>query len=204
MISNQIVTISREYGSGGRIVGKELAKAMDVPYYDREILNKVAEESGFSRELMEEDERKAGKGFFYNLSMAFGSGSSGDYTSINEKFFLAQFDYVQKMAKEEKSFVIVGRCADYILREFNNVTNVYIYGDTEDKIKRAVEKYGQTEEEAEEIMKSADKARANYYHYHTGRKWGDPHNYNLCIGSGRVREEKIANIILEYIENREA
>jgi len=176
---------------------------MEVPYYDRQILDKVAEESGFNREMIEEDEHRASKGFFYSLSMAFGNGGNGDYMSVNEKFFLAQFDYLQKMAREQKAFVIVGRCSDYILREFENVTNVYIYGDEPDKIRRAVEVYGHTEDEVKTLLKTVDKARANYYHYHTGKKWGDPHNYNICIGSGKVKEKDIAKIILEYIDNKE-
>ena len=199
-MKNRVITISREFGSGGRLIGRRLAERMGVPYYDRQILNRIAEESGFSREMMENAERKAKHGFMYSLSSAFGAGETGpDSLSLNERFFLAQFDTIREVA-EEGSCVIVGRCADYILRGYPEVTNVFIYAEEGDKIKRAVEEYGVPENEVKKLMHDADKARANYYNYHTGRKWGNPVNYNLCLDSGYLSVDDIVDLILFYAE----
>ena len=137
-MKNRVITISREYGSGGRIIGQKLAEKLGVPCYDKEIMDRIAEENGFSREMMEEAEKKAKNGFFYSLASAFGTGETGpDSLSLNERFFLAQFDTIREVA-DEGSCVIVGRCADYILRGYQEVTNVFIYAEEGDKIKRAV------------------------------------------------------------------
>ncbi len=199
-MEKNIITISREFGSGGRLIGKRLAEKLGVPYYDKELLDRIAEESGFSREMMEESEKKAKNGFLYSLASAMGTGESGpESLSLNERFFLAQFDTIKKIA-EEGSCVIVGRCADYILRGMPEATNVFIYAEEADKIKRAVEEYGVSEKEVKKLMKDTDKARANYYSYHTGRKWGEPVNYHMSIDSGYVAIDDIVDIIIKYTE----
>ena len=199
-MKNRVITISREFGSGGRLIGQKLAEKLGVPLYDKTILDRIAEESGFSREMMEEAQKKAKHGFLYSLSSAFGTGETGpESLSLNERFFLAQFDTIREVA-EEGSCVIVGRCADYILRGYPEVTNVFLYAEEEDKIKRAVEEYGAPEKDVKKIMHDTDKARANYYHYHTGRKWGDPVNYNLCIDTGYIGIDDIVDLILFYVE----
>ena len=198
----KIITISREFGSGGRIIGKRLAEKLGVPYYDRDLLDRIAEESGFSREMIETAEKKAKNGFLYSLASAMGTGEAGpESLSLNERFFLAQFDTIRKIA-EEGSCVIVGRCADYILRGLPYATNVFIYAEEADKIKRAVEEYGIPEDQVRKVMKETDKARANYYVYHTGRKWGDHVNFNLSIDSGYLEIEDIVDLIIYYTEKQ--
>lgn len=126
MSDKRIITISREFGSGGRLIGKRLAEKLDVPYYDKELLDRIAEESGFCREMMEDAEKKAKNSFLYSLISALGTAEAGpESLSLNERFFLAQFDTIKKIA-EEGSCVIVGRCADYILRGMPEATNVFI------------------------------------------------------------------------------
>lgn len=199
-MSKQIITISREFGSGGRLIGRRLADDLGVPYYDKELLSRIAQERGFSREMMEEAEMKAKNSFFYSLSSAFGTGDSGpDSLSLNERFFLAQFDTIKEIAAEG-SCVIVGRCADYVLRGEPGATNIFIYAETEDKIRRAVEEYGVPEKDVKKIMNDTDKARANYYSYHTGRKWGVPVNYNLSLDSGYISIENAVKLIETYLE----
>ena len=199
-MKNRVITISREFGSGGRLIGQKLADKLGVPLYDKTILDRIAEENGFSREMMEEAEKKAKNSFLYSLSSAFGTGETGpESLSLNERFFLAQFDTIRKVA-EEGSCVIVGRCADYILRGYPEVTNVFLYAEEGDKIKRAVEEYDVPEKDVKKIMHDTDKARANYYNYHTGRKWGDPVNYNLCIDTGYIGIDDIVDLILFYVE----
>lgn len=202
MTDKKIITISREFGSGGRLIGKCLAEKLGVPYYDKELLDRIAEESGFSREMMEDAEKKAKNSFLYSLMSAMGTGESGpESLSLNERFFLAQFDTIRKIA-EEGSCVIVGRCADYILRGMPEATHVFVYAEEEDKIKRAVEEYGVPESEVKKMMKDTDKARANYYAYHTGRKWGEHVNYNLSIDSGYIGIEDIVELIIKYTDSK--
>ncbi len=197
-----IITISREFGSGGRLIGKRLAEKLGVPYYDKELLDRIAEESGFCREMMEDAEKKAKNSFLYSLMSAMGTGETGpESLSLNERFFLAQFDTLRKIA-EEGSCVIVGRCADYILRGIPEATNVFIYAEEADKIKRAVDEYGVPQAEVKKMMKDTDKARANYYNYHTGRKWGDQVNYHLSIDSGYLEIEDIVDLIISYTEKK--
>lgn len=197
-----IITISREFGSGGRLIGKALSDKLGIPYYDKELLDRIAEESGFCREMIEDAEKKAKNSFLYSLASAMGAGDSGpESLSLNERFFLAQFDTIREIA-DEGSCVIVGRCADYILRGIPEATNVFIYAEEGDKIKRAVEKYGVPEESVKKLMKDTDKSRANYYAYHTGRKWGEHVNYNLSIDSGYMEMEDIADIIIQYTRKK--
>ena len=194
----KVITISREFGSGGRLIGRRLAEKLNVPYYDKELLDRIAEESGFSREMIEGAEKRAKNSFLYSLASAIGTGEAGPETlSLNERFFLAQFETIRKIA-EEGSCVIVGRCADYILRGVPQAVNVFIYAEEEDKIKRAVEEYGIPEKDVRKVMRDTDKARANYYAYHTGRRWGDYLNFNLCIDSGYLEIDDIVDLIINY------
>ena len=199
-MDKKLITISREFGSGGRLIGKRLAEKLDIPYYDKELLDRIAEESGFSKEMMVEAEKKAKNSFLYSLASAMGTGEAGpESLSLNERFFLAQFDTTRRIA-DEGSCVIVGRCADYVLRGMPEATNVFIYAEEADKIKRAVQEYGVPEDSVKKLMKDTDKARANYYAYHTGRKWGEHVNYNLSIDSGYIEIEDIVDLIIKYTD----
>ena len=202
-MEKQIITISREFGSGGRLIGKKLAEELDLPYYDKNLLDQIAKENGYSVEMMEEDEMRARNSFLYSLTNAFGSGGyGGDTQSLNEKFFMAQFDYITKLAESGDGGVIIGRCADYVLRNFDNVTNIFIYADEESKIARATEAYGVSAENIKKTLNDVNKARANYYKYHTGKKWGEATNYHLCIDSGKLEIDDIVKLIIEYVNLR--
>ena len=197
-----IITISREFGSGGRLIGKRLAEKLNVPFYDKQLLDMIAEESGFCKEMIEGAQKKAKNSFLYSLASAMGTGEAGpESLSLNERFFLAQFDTIRKIA-DEGSCVIVGRCSDYILRGLPEATHIFIYAEEADKIKRAVEEYGVPEEDVKKMMRDTDKARANYYSYHTGRKWGEHVNYNISIDSGYISVDDIVDLILIYTERK--
>ena len=200
----KLVTISREYGSGGRVVGKLLAEKLGVPLYHKEIIEMAASESGLSPEVIESAELAAKSSFSYTLSSAvsFGEGFGGEAISMNEKLFLAQFDVIAEIGAKGEG-VIVGRCADYVLRDDPDVINVFIYGEKEDKIRRCVEEYGDDEDEVEKKMQTYDKARRNYYNYHTSRKWGDYRNYDLAINSSLVGEQGAADVIYAYLAARD-
>ena len=199
----KLITISREYGSGGRIIGKILAEKLDVPFYDKEIIDIAVADSGFSREMIENAELQAKNSFAYNLAsaMTFGDGTGGASLSVNEKLFLAQFQVIQKIGETGEG-VIVGRCADYVLKDLPGVTNVFIHAEMEDRINRAVEKYGDDPDRVKELIATYDKARQNYYNYHTCQKWGEYKNYNLAINSSYITEEEAAELIVEYVERR--
>ena len=198
-----LVTISREYGSGGRIIGKLVAEKLGVPFYDKEIIDLAVEESGFSREMIESAELKAKSSFAYSLAstVSFGESVSGGSLSVNEKLFLAQFDVIKKIGDSGEG-VIVGRCADYVLRDTPGVTNVFIYSEMEERIKRCVEVYGDDPAKVKQIIATYDKARQNYYNYHTCQKWGEYRNYNLIINSYCISEEEAADLIVSYVQNR--
>ncbi len=202
-MEKRIITISRTYGSGGRIIGKKLAEDMEVPFYDKALIDRIAEESGYSKEMIENAEMQAKNGFLYTLATSLGgNGEAGvDGLSLNDKFFLAQMKVVRKIA-EEGPCVIVGRCADYILRDMHEATNLFIYGEMEHRIKRAVSEYGMNLENAENEIKNIDKARRNYYNYHTGRKWGDVLNYHLTLDSGYIGVEDAIGLIEHFLEHR--
>ena len=200
----KLITISREYGSGGRVVGKLVAEKLGVPLYDKDIIDMAAKESGLSREVIESAELQAKSSFSYTLSSAvsFGEGFGGEAISMNEKLFLAQFDVITEIGDRGEG-VIVGRCADYVLRDDPDVVNVFVYGEKEDKIRRCIEEYGDSEEEVEKKMATYDKARRNYYNYHTSRKWGDYKNYDLIINSSDVGEQGAADVIIEFLAAKE-
>ena len=174
-----------------------------MPLYIKDIITMAAKESGLSPEVIESAELQAKSSFSYTLSSAvsFGEGFGGEAISMNEKLFLAQFDVITEIGAKGEG-VIVGRCADYVLRDDPDVTNVFIYGEKEDKIRRCIEEYGDDEATVEKKMATYDKARRNYYNYHTSRKWGEYKNYDLAINSSLVGEEGAADIICAYLEAR--
>ena len=133
--------------------------------------------------------------------MSFGDGYVGDNVSLNEKLFITQVDVINQIASTGEG-VIVGRCADYILREMPGVTNIFIHAETEDRIKRSIDEYGIDPDKAKNVVQTYDKARANYYNYHTCQKWGEYSNYNLSINSSYITEEEAANLIVSYMETR--
>ena len=201
--NKKVITISREYGSGGRLIGQKLAERLGVPFYDRDAINeRISKESGYAKEMFTGAEQKAKNSFLDSLASAMGTGEAGpESLSLNERLFLAQFDTIRRIA-EEGSCVIVGRCADYILRGLPYATNVFIYAEEEDKIQRAVEVYGDSPEQVRKKMKQSDKARANYYAYHTGRKWGEHVNFNLSIDSGYLTIDDIVDLIIMYTDKQ--
>ena len=163
----------------------------------------AVEKSGLSRDIIETAELRAKSSFSYSLSsaMSFGEGYIGDNVSLNEKLFITQVDVINQIASMGEG-VIVGRCADYILREMPGVTNVFIHAELEDRIRRSIDEYGADPQKAKSIVQTYDKARANYYNYHTCQKWGEYSNYNLSINSSYITEEEAANLIVSYIETR--
>lgn len=199
----KLVTISREYGSGGRIIGRLVAEQLGVPFYDVEIIDMAVEKSGLSREVIETAELRAKSSLSYSLASAMNmvDAFSAPVLSVNEKLFLAQFDVIKQIGDSGEG-VIVGRCADYVLRDIPGVTNVFIHAEFDDRVKRCIDVYGVEESKAKATVEKYDKARANYYNYHTCQKWGAYSNYNLAINTSYMTEEAAASLIINYLNTR--
>lgn len=207
MNGNLVITIGRESGSAGRLIGQKLAKEMGVKCYDKELLALAAKNSGLCEELFETHDEKPTNSFLYSLVMD--TYSLGYTTSaymdmpINHKIFLAQFDTIKKLADEE-SCVIVGRCADYALEEYPNTVSVFICGREEDKMAHLREKYEITAAKAKDIMVKTDKKRASYYNYYSSKRWGDCKSYDLCISSSAVGYDGAVQMILAFAKMKQA
>lgn len=182
----QIITINREYGSGGRYVGQILASLLDIPFYDKELISLAAKESGLAEDYIKENEQKK-------------KIKNGEY-NLEDQIFLAEAKVIEKIAKD--SCVIVGRCADYILKDKKNVTSIFLYSSTEDKIKRAVKYYHIDKEKAEKRIKKVNKERAKHYEYYTNQRWNDIAHYDFAINVDSLGVIKTAEIIQEIIVNK--
>lgn len=204
---NTIITIGRQYGSGGREIGKILSERYQIKYFDKELLSRAAKESGFCEEMLKNHDERPTNSFLYNLVMdtySFGYNSASFVDMpISHKVFLAQFDTIKKIAKEEPC-VIIGRCADYALSEFKNCLNLFIYADEDAKLKRIMERNNVSEDKAREMMNKKDKQRQSYYNYYSSKKWGRADSYDLCINSARLGIEGTVNLIMQYIDDFES
>ena len=203
---NTIITIGRQFGSAGREIGEKVAAHFGIPCYDKELLSRAAKESGFCEEMIETHDERPTNSFLYNLVMdtySFGyNASSFVDMPISHKIFLAQFDTIKKIASEGPC-VIVGRCADYALSEFDNAVHLFIYGDEDKKVKRIMEKYNLTESKAREMIVKKDKQRQSYYNYYSSKKWGRADSYDLCINSSLLGIDGTAKLIIQAIEDFE-
>lgn len=190
-MSNRIITVSREFGSGGRFIGKEAAKKLGIRFYDKDIIAKVAEETGLSENFIEKKgEYAPGKSLF---SYAFVSRDSAG-RSLDDQLYAAQQKIILDIAQKE-SCVIVGRCADFILRDHENCVNVFIYGTEDTKKKRIMELYDKSEREAAKLLHEVDKKRSINYQYYTDQIWGKTQNYTLTLNSSKLGYEKCIDII---------
>ena len=189
-----VITISREYGSGGRYIGRLIADKLGIKLYDKDFIEKLAKDTGFSEEYIESNEQKR------NVLDVF---NSGYYAGLNnsDELFIKEAELIKEVSNEE-SCVIIGRCADFILKDKENVFKVFVYSNTENKIKRVTKIYGLNEEKAKKEIKRIDKLRANHYKYYTEREWKDNSNYDICINSDTLGVEKSANLICEIIEKK--
>jgi len=195
-MKNVIFTIGRQYGSGGRLIGKKLAEELGIPFYDKELLTMAAKDSGFCEEIFETHDERPTSSFLYSLVMG---GYGSDSMPLNHKLFLAQFETIKKLAKQG-SCVIIGRCADYALEGMPNVVNVFIHADMESRVKRVVEEYGEDAKQAVSLINKTDKKRANYYNYYSDKKWGAMDTYNLSIDSGKIGIDNAVKLIKDYAE----
>lgn len=188
---NKIITISRQFGSGGRTIGKKLAEELGIKCYDAEIIEKIAEESGLTKEYIEEKgEYTSYTGFLSHAMQA----RTYNGNSLSDDIWIIQKKIIEDIANKE-SCVIVGRCADYILKDKENVLKVFIHSSLENRAKRIVEQYGQTDKDPITRLKDKDKRRASYYEFYTDIKWGDVRNYDIALDSSKFGIDKCVEIL---------
>ena len=203
-MENRVITIARSYGSGGRKMGRLLAKELGYEYYDREILRIASDESGISEELFRQaDEKQRIPLFRIAREVYTGEGippDSDDFIS-NENLFRYQAKIIRELAAT-RNCVIVGRCANFILRGRDNVLNVFVTAPVVDCVRRVMETDGLNLEEAEKKIKKIDKRRADYFKYFTGRQWQDAALYDLCLNTGHMSEQKCVDIVRAYMDAR--
>lgn len=190
-----VITIGRQYGSGGRFIGQKVAEKLGVPFYDNELLLKASEASGLSKNIMSSYDEKV-DGIFSGI---FPSTYIPE-ASLGSRVFIAQFETIKKLAQEQ-SCVIVGRCADYVLKDFPNVVNVFVTAPIEECVERAVKYYGLDSKKALDVINKTNKKRASYYNFYTDKKWGSAKSYDLCINS-TIGVDAVVNCILTYLEGK--
>ena len=195
-MAKRIITISREFGSGGRFIGEEVAKKLGIAYYDKNVINEIAEKSGLSPEYIQENaELSPKKGLF---AYAF-SGRDITGKSVEDMVYEAQRNIILELAEKEPC-VIIGRNADYILKDRDDVLNVFIHGDMLEKIKRITGLYNVKEKEAVKMMADTDKRRRTNYNFYTDQNWGKASNYTLCLNSSQLGYDRCEMIIMECVK----
>lgn len=190
-----IVTIGREYGSGGRIIAQKVADMLQIPFYDKELIAKVAEKTGYSEAYIREADQRPTGSFLYDLYF------SSQMPSVSDQVFITQSKVIREMAEKGGS-VIVGRCADYVLHDREPVLRVFIHAPIEERMRRAKEEYGVETDKLESYVQKKDKYRSSYYNFFTSGRWGTANNYDLCINS-RLGLDAAAEIIADAARHLE-
>lgn len=200
-----VITISRQFGSGGREIGKNLADGLHIPFYDKELINLAAKESGISRDFFEKYDEQGSNSLLYSLSLGASATINNEYgissqLPMSDKLFLIQNDIIKKVSMSP--CVIVGRCADYVLADRKDCINLFICADIKKRIRYAIDIHKINPDKAEEYIRKKDKSRAAYYNRYTDKKWGNPENYHLCINSGELGVSRSVELIGYYLRQK--
>ena len=196
MTDNLIITISRQYGTGGREIGHKLAKRLGISFLDRELITRAAKKSGFSEELFEQLDKRATNSFLYSLTMFGSTGLNG--MSLTDQLYLAQAKVIREAA-ESGPCVIVGRCGDYVLRERPNCLKVYLHASEEYRTARIMKAESLNHDDALRKVRQTDRRRADNYRYYTRRIWGHSRNYDLTVNT-EIGPEAVQNVICRMME----
>ena len=202
-MAKAIITIGRQYGSGGREIGQRLAEKLGIKCYDSELLDRAAKDSGMCQEIFENHDERPTNSFLYSLvmdtySMGYSSSAFADMP-INHKVFLAQFNAIKEISKEGPC-VMVGRCADYALADNPNLVSVFVHAPLENRIRRIATKYDLTDSKAKDSILKTDKKRASYYNYYSSKRWGDSKSYDLCMNSSKIGYDGVVKMIQDFVE----
>ncbi|NLV49905.1 MAG: cytidylate kinase-like family protein [Clostridiales bacterium] len=202
MSGNKIITISREFGTGARLIGLRIATELGFDYYDRALIQLAADKSGLSPDFIEKNETTSRNSFLYNIATtAYVSSTINlQYTMpVNDKAFIAQSEVIKEVAAKGNC-VILGRCADYVLSDYPKLMRVFLYGDRKDRLKRIIEDYGYDPQTAEEEMNKIDKGRAGYIKYYTGSVWTDHRTHDIMLNTSRCGIEGSVKVLLNFAE----
>ncbi len=202
---NVVITIARQYGSGGKTVGEMLAEDLGIHYYDKELMKLASDDSGINEALFVKADEKLKSSLLFRVAKNVYQGElippeSDDFTS-NDNLFNYQAKIIKELAKQE-SCVIIGRCADFVLRDYDNVLSVFVHAPEDFCLEQAAKKHSMSTRELEKYIARTDKHRAEYYKYHTGREWTDARNYDLCLDSSKLGFERCVEEIKAYIRVR--
>lgn len=203
MKNNLIITISREYGSGGREIGEKLASELGIPFYDKAIIDKAAKETGFCAEFIEKEEQRVTSSLLFNLATntyTFGNMVSHYGQSLSDQVFQAEAKIIKDLASEG-SCVIVGRCADYILKIQFPCFNVFVCADFEKRCERAIKIDAVAREEVSDVVKKKDKARIRHNQFYGSQDWGDARNYDITVNSGSLGIDGTVQVLKTAIES---
>ena len=195
-MKKNIITISRQFGSGGRSIGKMLSERLGIPFYDKELIELASKESGIDERIFRSEGEETGR--FYQvlgaIGFALGSPAGGIYEySLNDELFLAQSSIIEQLA-EKGPCILIGRCADYVLEDRDDVLNVFICADLKSRLARVIDEY-HVEDADEGMLKKVDKRRSNYYQYYTDRVWGRADNYDLCINTTNTEIKEVVSAL---------
>lgn len=195
-----VITIGRQYGCGGREIGKVLSERLGIPFYDKELIDYASSQSGINAEVLQQYDERATNSLLYSLSISsysyVGTAMNAPQMPLNDQLYISQSEIIKKLA-DEGPCIILGRCSDYVLKDRTDVLNVFLHADLDVRVERIVNKLGIPKSKAKEIIKKTDKRRASYYNYYTHQKWGDLKNFDLAINS-RVGVEKVVSLIESY------
>ena len=202
-----ILTIGRQFGSGGREIGQRLAQELGIAYYDSELISEAARQSGLCEEVFQKADERAASGLSYAFTMGYSSfmgGAFAPYNSVlsNDGLFKLQSDAIRRLA--ERSCVMVGRCADYILRDDPACLSIFIHSSVKNRLQRILSRQGGTEAEARELMGKKDKQRAAYYNYYTNKTWGMAESYHFSIDVSGLGIDETVNMLRMLVEKRQA
>ncbi|MDE6302426.1 MAG: cytidylate kinase-like family protein [Clostridia bacterium] len=195
---NTVITISRQFGSGGRLIGKLLAERLGIPFYDKEIIEHASQNSGLAEEFIKENEQKRkGISSYAIYATAWGGKAWNNFDNLEAQIYAAEAQAINDFAKHG-ACVIVGRCADYVLKKRDNCLNVFIHADMDSRVKRVMEVYGDADsvKKAEKLIRDTDKLRARHYRYYTDTEWGNSDNYHLCVNSAAFGVDRCVEMLI--------
>ena len=195
-----IITIGRQFGSGGHEIGEKLAKRLGIKFYDKELLKLIAKESGLCEKVLESYDEKPTNSLLYSIVMDVYPSVMYSGPTIDQQIYQASYDTIRKLSDE--SCVIVGRCADYILRDCPELVSIFVHADTEFRTGRVAAEYHITDAKAKDMLAKTDMKRASYYNFQSEKKWGMASSYNLCIDSSVLGIDNSVELILDYIRRR--
>lgn len=202
MANDYVITIARQYGCGGRVIGKKIAEKLGIPYYDNELIKMAAKINGVGEEYYKDIDEKA-RGKFSSI-FAYGTPNGGYFMPmysdllINDQLFYTQANIIKDIAMNP--CVIVGRCADYILNDKPNLVKIYLHANMDTRRSRIRERYGVEDKDLEKIITKADKRRATYYNTYSDQAWGDSRIYDLCIDTSRLAIDQVVDIVYQYVD----